>query len=74
MINALTTALGGLQAATQKVNGAANNIADPTQQDRLVQDVVDLKIGEIAFKANAAVIRTAEELSDELLHIFDEKV
>lgn len=74
MVNALTTALGGLQAATQKVNGAANIIADPAQQDDLAQGVVDLKIGEVAFKANAAVIRTAGELSDELLHIFDEKV
>jgi flagellar hook protein FlgE len=74
MINALTTALGGLQAATQKVNGAANVIADPAQQDKLVEGVVDLKLGEASFKANASVIRTAGEMSDELLHIFDEKV
>lgn len=74
MINALTSALGGLQAATQKVNGAAQNIADPAQQDTLVNDVVDLKIGETSFKANTAVIRTTKEMSDELLHIFDEKV
>lgn len=74
MINALTTALGGLQSASQKVTGAANNIADPAKQDRLIEDVVDLKVGEMAFKANAAVIRTTAEMSDELFKAFDERV
>lgn len=74
MINALTTALGGLQAASQKVTGAANNIADPAQQDRMIEDIVDLKVGELSFKANAAVIRTTEEMTDELFKAFDEKV
>lgn len=74
MINALTTALGGLQAASQKVTGAANNIADPSQQDRVINDIVDLKIGEIAFKANAAVIRTTEDMTEELFKAFDKKV
>ncbi|MCD8493909.1 MAG: hypothetical protein LRY36_02445 [Alphaproteobacteria bacterium] len=74
MINALSSALSGLQSATQRVNAAANNIADPAKQDTLVNDVVDLKVGENSFKANTAVIRATEEMSDELLHIFDEKV
>lgn len=74
MINALGIALGGLQAASQKVAGAANNIADPAQQDDLARDVVDLKLGEISFKANAAVIRTTEEISKELGRLFDERV
>jgi len=74
MINALGIALGGLQAASQKVAGAANNIADPAQQDDLARDIVDMKLGEISFKANAAVIRTADEMSKELGRIFDERV
>lgn len=74
MINALSSALSGLQNATQKVNGAAANIADPAQQDRLIEDIVDIKLGETSFKANAAVIRATEEMADEMLRLFDEKV
>lgn len=74
MINALSSALSGLHTATQKVNGAAANIADPARQDRLIEDAVDLKMGETAFKANIAVIRAAEEMSDEMQRLFDKKV
>jgi len=62
----LQTALAGLNRATGKVNAAAANIAagelDP-------KDVVDLKLGETAFKANAAVVRTAQDLDQHLLDI-----
>lgn len=40
----------------------------------LTEEAVNLKIAEITYKANASVIRTASEMSDELLNMFDERV
>jgi len=77
MINALSTALSGLLSATQKVDNSAARIAsigDGRGQDTLTEDIVDLKVGDIAYKANVAVIETVDELSDELLNLFDEEV
>ena len=78
MINAISSALSGLNAATQKVNNAANNIANLTTDDGverdLASDIVNLKIGEIEYKANVATLETAQELSDELGRLFDEEV
>ena len=132
MLNAITTALSGLNAASQKLNASASNIAnvstagstnpegeqqafqalttaqtsqsaggvqssiipkDPGTQSAfspnspfadenglievpnvdLAEEAVNLNLAEIAYKASAAVIRTAEEMSDELLESFDKK-
>jgi len=78
MIETIGTALSGLQNATTRLNSAANNIANITtpRDDGVVIDLseeaVNLLQAETQFKANLATIRTAEELSDELLDIFDD--
>lgn len=40
----------------------------------LAEEAVNLKIAELTYKANVSVIRTASEMSDELLNMFDERV
>ena len=79
MINGINAALNGLNLASQKVGQAANNIANSTtpsigENVNLTEETVNLKIAELAFKANAATLRTELELSKELLKIFDEEV
>jgi flagellar basal body rod protein FlgC len=74
MIDVLNTALSGMQGASRTVEKAASNIADPAKQDGLIEDIVDIKLAETAYKANAAVIRTASDMQDELLKTFDVEV
>ena len=79
MIDAIGIGLSGLQKATQKVETAAENIANVTtpRDDGVIIDLseeaVNLIRAETEFKANLATIRTADELSSELLGIFDKK-
>ncbi len=82
MINAIGIALGGLSSAVQKVTSAANNIASigdgssttPAGDTvELSEEAVNLMLAETEFKANIGVIKTAEEMSDELLRIFDDE-
>jgi flagellar basal-body rod protein FlgC len=40
----------------------------------LAEEAVNLKIAEIAYKANISVLKTASEMSDELLNSFDKRV
>lgn len=40
----------------------------------LAEDIVKMKLAEIEYKANIGTIKTAEEMNDELLSLFDEKV
>lgn len=40
----------------------------------LTEDVMNLKLAEIAYKASLATIKTASEMSDELLNTFDKRV
>lgn len=78
MVDAISTALSGLQNATNRVNSAANNIANiSTPRDDgvtvdLSTEAINLLLAETEFKANLATIKTAEDLSDELLSIFDD--
>lgn len=78
MVNAISSALSGLQNATQRVNKSADNIANLTTNDgverNLAEDIVNLNIGELEFKANAIVLETIKELDDELGRIFDQEV
>lgn len=74
MVDAISTAVSGLQTASRNVAKAAENIADPMKQDQMVEDIVDIKIAENAYKANIAVIKTADRMEDELLRLFDEEV
>jgi flagellar hook-associated protein FlgK len=82
MVSAINNALTGLNAATQKVTQAANNIANLTTPGyttetgdsvELSQEAVNLLLGKAAFKANVAVLETAKELDDTLLDAVDRK-
>lgn len=76
MTPVLSTALNGLNAATTKVGEAANNIAkmgtDQADDVDTIQDIVDIKVAEHAFKANLAVMRTDNEMTKELFRVLDE--
>jgi flagellar basal body rod protein FlgC len=78
MINTISTALNGLFSASQKVNQSAQNIAsigtEGNDGSNLPQDIIDIKFAETQYKANLAVIKAADELTEELLKTFDEKV
>jgi hypothetical protein len=65
-VGVLPTALNGLNRATEKANAAAANIASGRVE---AEDIVDLKLATMAFKANAAVVRAADELDKRLLDI-----
>lgn len=73
-MNAIGSALQGLEFATKQVTESANKIANPQEGADMAEEIVNMKIGEANYKANLATLRTAEEMSDELLHIFDERV
>jgi hypothetical protein len=73
-MDAINTALGGIQKASYNIGKAANNIADPAKQNNMVEDIVDIKTNEIAFKANVSILKTIDETQNELLKIFDKEV
>ncbi len=64
--DAYATAVQGLQRANAQADKAANRIVSGEIEAR---PIVELKTAETAFKANAAVIRTLDELDDRLLDI-----
>lgn len=74
MINAITTALSGLNTASKQIEQSAQSIAESPSNEQLIEDIVDIKVAETAYKANLAVIKVADELTEELLHAFDKTV
>ncbi len=79
MIGTLSTAISGLFSAAQKINSAAKNVANigdgiTDEGASLPRDIVDIKIGTIEYKANLAIIKATEEMSNELLKTFDETI
>ena len=64
----IATALRAIQEANKTIADVAQNVAENGAVG-LVEDVVTLTQAEHAAKANAAVIRTAAELEDEVLDI-----
>jgi flagellar hook protein FlgE len=64
--NATSTAIEGLKKAQNTVDQAAQNIAGGSQDP---QDIVALSQAATSFKANAAVIKTDNEISKTLLDI-----
>jgi hypothetical protein len=64
--SAQTNALQGLKKATNSLDQAAQNIASGSLDP---QDVVSLSQAATNFKANAAVLKTADEASQSLLNI-----
>ena len=79
MVNGINAALNGLNLASQKAGQAANNIANVTtpgigENVNLAEEAINLNVAKLAFKANAATLRVNQELSEELLRIFDEEI
>ena len=64
----LNTASNQLLSTSQKI--AAYGTGSPGSDD-LVQNVVDLSTEKTAFKANALVLKTADQTLGTLLDIFD---
>ena len=64
--SAQSTAIEGLKKAQNSVNTAAQNIAGGSQNP---EDIVSLSQAASSFKANAAVIKTEDEMTKSLLDI-----
>lgn len=64
--NATTAAVNGLKRNEQQLDNTAQNIASGSLDPK---DVVDLSTEAISFKANAAVLKTTDELNKSLLNI-----
>lgn len=63
---AISIAQGGLHRSGQQLHAAAQNVASGQLEPR---DVVDLRTAEHSFDANAAVLRTAEDMANSLLDV-----
>ena len=63
---AASTAIEGLKKASSQIENAAQNIAGGSQDP---QDIVSLSQAATSFKANAAVIKTDDEMTKTLLDI-----
>lgn len=79
MIGAISNALHGLFTASQSAEKAAGRIANASSEeyaDRvdLSQEAVELKMAEISYKANIASMEAAQDMSRELMRLFDERV
>ncbi len=62
----IDTALQGMNRAADAANKAAENIATGSLEPK---DVVDLKIAETAFAANAKVAKIGSDMQKQLLDI-----
>ena len=61
-------ALSGIRTATARFEGSASRVAQNPYAD-LPSELVDRKLAEFAFKANVAVLKTANEMTKSLLDI-----
>ncbi|MEN6526318.1 MAG: flagellar hook protein FlgE [Candidatus Polarisedimenticolia bacterium] len=67
MIDAVSSALGGIAQATRDVAQVAQRTAGSPDPERLPSDMVSLHQDGVAVKANVAVIRAADEMIGSLL-------
>lgn len=74
MINAISSALSGLTAASKQIEESAASIASSPSQGRIIEDIIDIKVAETSYKANLKTLQVANELTEELLRTFDKKV
>lgn len=76
MIGAISTALSGMTAATRRADEAATSIVNAgtgeaaAASDNYAEGIVALKTAETAFKANVAVLKTADDMQKRLLDTF----
>lgn len=74
-IESINFAVQGLQKSSLGVAKAADNIANQQKPETdLTEDIVDLKINEQNFKANATVLATTKDLQEELYQAIDIEV
>ena len=67
MIPAIDTALVGMRASLDQLERTSQSIANlvsssSVSSGNLIEDVVQLSLAQHAFEANAAVVRTANEI------------
>ena len=74
MIDAINSALSGLTRASKQVDDSAQSIASSPSQERIIEDIVDIKVAETTYKANVATLKTVDDMNKELLKIFDKRV
>lgn len=71
MISALNSSILGLQKSSLEVAKSADNIANPQKGTEPVEDIINIKISEQNYNANALVLKTTSEMQKELLHALD---
>ncbi len=72
MTDAIGTALGGLSTSAAQFQKAAENVVKATQKgtDDLPAAIVDSKTSAYGYKANIAVLKTADKMMGSLLDMF----
>lgn len=74
----IDNALSGIATNTRRVATAADNIANAQTPGRgedinVIEEIVDLKLSSLNFKANVRVLEVASDLTEELLSAFDKE-
>jgi hypothetical protein len=68
-MNSVTSiSLAGLQSAAARLEASAQRVASDRDAD-LPKEVVEQKMAEYAFKANLIALRTANEMTKQMLDI-----
>lgn len=74
MIKALGFAVQGLQQSSLNVAKAADRISNPDRASDLSTDLIDVKINETNFKANAQVVAATKDMQETLLDALGQNV
>ncbi|HYM19060.1 MAG TPA: hypothetical protein VEU06_10890 [Micropepsaceae bacterium] len=68
MSDIFSSAISGITASTARFQAAASRIAQKPEAD-LAQNLVEAKLASLEFKANVAVLKTADEMWKSTLDI-----
>jgi hypothetical protein len=68
MDSVTSISLAGLQSAAARLEASAQRVASDRDGD-LPMEVVEQKMAEVAFKANLIALRTANEMTKQMLDI-----
>ena len=69
MSSVSSISVGGMNAAMQRLQTSAGNIANSSSAGDMAQDIVELMMARISFEANARVAETTARTFDRLLDI-----
>ena len=69
MSSVLSISAGGMNAAMQRMQASASNVANPSNAGDLAQDMIELMMARVGFEANARVAETTARTLDRLLDI-----